>query len=390
MRLDVSTEKGRLFFSPFFLDGKGNPSLAGKSSVECGHAIRDLTRRIAGLMEASADLGQVRDACFEFFKAAFPEDIRRIFSDSGKGEVLFWVDREAAAIPFELAYDGARFLLQKFVTGLIVGNEQDGSFARPAARESKRLRDMFLVSDPCGDLPACKDEGRKIEELLEFETGEQLPRLRSCSGASRSDFLENLCKHDVIHFAGHAEYHSSDTQSGLALSDGPVSVRDLDGFRGVASAPELVFVNACNTARGIDDAGINGVAGGLLRMGVGSVIGPVSRVPDPVASDLAIRFYRLFTKGERPAHALHNARRESLEQGHSAVLAYRLYGDPLAHPVMEPESVPAQARPGRLPIGKLIVTAIAVFAVFLAILLYIGEGDGEDVIYIPPPSINQE
>jgi CHAT domain-containing protein len=115
------------------------------------------------------------------------------------------------------------------------------------------------------------------------------------------------------HFACHAATQSDPVDSFLALSDGAVTVRELNQLD-IAGA-ELAYLSACATAfpgtRLVDES-IH-IATAFRVAGYRHVIATLWPVVDIVARDFAEHTYRKMMHGASPAYALHSATHEMRE-----------------------------------------------------------------------------
>lgn len=136
--------------------------------------------------------------------------------------------------------------------------------------------------------------------------------LLSGSAATVNGVLGTLPSASWLHFAGHAMCDlSSPASSWLALSDGDVDVVQLSEME--LENPELVYLSACDTARGgsaqADEALT--VASAFQMAGYRNAVGSLWPLNDAAATSAAKRFYRnLMDSGggaDDSAHALRAA-----------------------------------------------------------------------------------
>lgn len=170
-----------------------------------------------------------------------------------------------------------------------------------------------VVADPVFDsrdstfvpLPASRQEAQAIAALA--PPGQA--RLALGLEASRPEVLgDRLSGYRTVHFATHgvidAEHPSL---SGLALSGGFLSLRDVFGLR---LSADLVVLSGCRTALGreIRGEGMAGLARGFFHAGATRVVASLWRVEDRATAELMTRFYRkMWTQGQTPAAALRSA-----------------------------------------------------------------------------------
>ncbi|MQA93930.1 MAG: CHAT domain-containing protein [Streptosporangiales bacterium] len=107
-----------------------------------------------------------------------------------------------------------------------------------------------------------------------------------------------------VHIAGHGEFRAgSPLLSGVMLADGPLFGYELESLR---VAPPRVVLSACDAGRAeVPGDGVPlGVAGGLLRCGVRSVIAGITPVGDAATRRLMLALHERLAAGTPPAAAL--------------------------------------------------------------------------------------
>ena len=129
--------------------------------------------------------------------------------------------------------------------------------------------------------------------------------------ASRTRVLDELARHDVLHFACHGRADLlNPLDSGLALADGErLTLEDVLLAR---LDVRLAVLSACETAlpgaRLPDE--VIGLPNGLVQAGAIGVIGSLWSVPNMVTAELMTRFYTAWRcDGMEPAEALRQAQR---------------------------------------------------------------------------------
>jgi len=254
----------------------------------------------------------------------------------GKSLVLH-LDRQLVGIPWELLHDGDDFLGRAHRIGRLVSTEGDGT--PPLQRDMKPPLTVLVVADPAGDLPAARAEAEEVEAILEDAP--------FCGGVTMltgkvglRSFRDELARHDVLHFAGHADPDPRTGEAHLRLADGKLPASLIAQWRGRVDVPGLVFLNACASADdahqlslgGGSQAGrTSGLASALLQAGVRHVVGTLWAVRDEVARRFATRFYRALSAGDTIGTAMAAGRDElSSAWGEESLLwaDHLLYGDP--------------------------------------------------------------
>lgn len=237
-----------------------------------------------------------------------------------------------ADVPWELMYDGQDFLCLRVPVGRMTKMVRE---PRRNPYERKEKLRVLLIGDPTDDLPAAREEVEQIADLL----GDAIaPTILIGSGEATSlRFLKQLAteEYDVIHYAGHAYFDQHQPRnSGLVLARGKkVLAQEIER---VLKGRPLVFLNACEA--GIVESELRfigsyteGMAISFLLGGALGCIGPLWKVPDQSAAELAVTFYKHLVEGQPIGEALRKARlrRKLADPADDLWAAWVLYGDPL-------------------------------------------------------------
>ena len=235
-----------------------------------------------------------------------------------------------ADVPWELMHDGQDFLCLRVPVGRMPKMVR-ASRRNPYERKGK-LR-FLLIGDPTNDLPAARAEVEQIADLL----GDVIaPTILIGNAATSLRFLKQMAtkEYDVIHYAGHAYFDRHQPRnSGLVLAnEKKVLAQEIER---VLRGRPLVFLNACEAGRGESEMRFigsytEGMAISFLLGGALGCIGPLWKVPDQSAAELAIAFYRHLIEGEPIGEALRKARlkRKVANPAEDLWAAWVLYGDP--------------------------------------------------------------
>ena len=116
---------------------------------------------------------------------------------------------------------------------------------------------------------------------------------------------------DIAHVAAHGSFRADNPLfSSLLLSDGPLTVYDLERL---GTAPRAIMLAACDSALSAAGPGdeMTGLAGALLAVGASAVIAPLLPLPDEVSARLADGWHRRVCAGARPARGAGRSRRGS-------------------------------------------------------------------------------
>jgi len=159
---------------------------------------------------------------------------------------------------------------------------------------------VTLVAGP--GLPGADAECRAIARLYR-------PAARRLAGAraTAGNVMAALEHSDLVHIAAHGRFRAdSPLFSSMLLTDGPLTIYDLERLQGVTAT---VILAACDTAVAAVQAGDEplGTAATLVGLGVGSVIAPVMAVPDGQTVAFMVALHRRLRAGDRPSAALAGA-----------------------------------------------------------------------------------
>jgi len=290
--------------------------------------------------------------CDELFTPEVKEKVRKAESD----HLILHLDDQLVHIPWELIHDGQQFLCQKFNMGRLVKTRQTvlGSRSRSLGRPFK----MLVLVDPKGDLEGAYREGTELRDFMDRFKDNVSVSFRSSD--ITADFVRQKIRNfDLIHFAGHAEYHPENpADSGWRLSDGIFSARDIMKLSGTAAMPALVFSNACQSARTEEwrikeefHDEIFGLANAFILSGVKHYIGTFWEILDEPSSRFALECYRHALSGMTVGEAVRQARLSLIKDyGEETIVwaSYLLYGDPTFNytdQVMAAEAGPEPSQP---------------------------------------------
>jgi hypothetical protein len=296
-------------FAPFRLTVGGD--------FERWQRITEFRKNINAFAEGSLEtleLQQIRDGGADLFDALFQNGVRRLYDQARflhsrrKLNVIFtsmipWV----ADLPWEFAYDpGSQAFLStgdvRFVRNVLT--------AVPAVTfptVQRALKMLVVSAQPAGTVPLSEaDEESLIRRAfrpLQDAGGieiEVMPRATPAKFHARMRRSEEETV-DIIHFIGHGQYVDADATGYLLFADDrnqpmPMStsvLKDILRNRGV----RLMFLNACETAKGGLADYNKGVAPGLVADGVPAVLANQYPVLDRAATAFSLHFYWCLTQG---------------------------------------------------------------------------------------------
>jgi hypothetical protein len=153
-----------------------------------------------------------------------------------------------------------------------------------------------------GPLTFAVPEARRVHATLRARRPPLLD-----TDATRHAILQRLPAAGWAHLACHATTALDPGDSHLALSDGPLPVRELTSLE--ITGGYLAYLSACSTAYGgthLPDESIH-IASALQLAGFAHVIGTLWPISDAVAPEISTHIYRQVTAGTEPAVAVHHA-----------------------------------------------------------------------------------
>jgi tetratricopeptide (TPR) repeat protein len=197
---------------------------------------------------------------------------------------------------------------------------------------------MLVLVDPRGDLEGAYKEGTELHDFMDTFKDHVSVTFRSSD--ITADFISKKMRNfDLVHFAGHAEYHPENPgDSGWRLSDGVFSARDIMKLAGTAAMPAFVFSNACQSARTGEwrikeqfQDEIFGLANAFILAGVKHYVGTFWEILDEPSRRFALECYRYALSGTTVGEAVRQARLSLIQDyGEETIVwaSYLLYGDP--------------------------------------------------------------
>jgi len=306
-------------------------------STRCREIVETLNKANRQGRVTSDILVKLRGIGQVFSDDLFPHSVKEAIRGTNAGHLVINMDDQLVQVPWELLYDGRRFLCQRFSMGRLVRTRQSlpgGGKARVLARPLK----MLILADPRGDLKGAYDEGTQIRDYIDKER--ELINAALRSGSISPDYIrEKIRNFDVVHFAGHSDYDPQDLgEGGWRLTSGNFKARDIMKMGGSAAMPALIFSNACQSAR-TEEWGIKtdfqdeifGLANAFVLAGVKHYVGTFWEILDEPSRLFALEFYKQLLSGMSIGEALRHARMQLItEYGEETIVwaSYLLYGDP--------------------------------------------------------------
>ena len=270
------------------------------------------------------------------FDLLIPAKARETISSTEAKNLVLYVDDRLVHIPWELLFDGRQFLCRRFAMGRMVSTRQPPTSL--ATRTPRAPFKVLVIADPRGDLEASYREGIEIKNFLDEKR--EMFHLDFKSRPIDVPFVKkNLRDYDIVHYAGHADYHAENpSESGWLLKDGRLKASEISAMGGLQPMPSLVFSNSCQSGHSgewqIEDGyeqQIFGLANAYLLSGVQHYIGTFWEILDEPSCFFAKRFYSFLAQGVKVGEAVRRARLELIDAyGEETIVwaTYMLYGDP--------------------------------------------------------------
>lgn len=134
-------------------------------------------------------------------------------------------------------------------------------------------------------------------------------KLFSGKKATRSTFLENLARYDIVHIYSHANADSTDSEPVVYFYDSALRVSDLQAMREQLQT-KAIFLFACNTGIGkqVRGEGVLSMARGFASAGIQSTISALWRIDNHASYELAELFFERLSNGDPADVALQQAK----------------------------------------------------------------------------------
>ena len=276
------------------------------------------------------------------FQLMIPNDLKDGLAQIAR--VVFVVDAETAAYPWELLMDGEEPLCTRMGMVRQLQTAHFRSHIRATTAQTAYIVGDPIVSPPYKQLAGAREEARAVNDLLKTRfqityAPEQQSALEVLGGLYERPYR-------IVHLAGHGQYESSTTgdgkaRSGMVLDNGVFLTAVEIGQ--MQQVPELVFLNCCHIGQtgpeappGASGTEFNRLAASisreLIEMGVRAVVAAGWAVRDDAALHFAQVFYRHMLDGDTFGTALLRARSETWRRPQfrdcNTWGAYQAYGDP--------------------------------------------------------------
>jgi len=262
-----------------------------------------------------------------------PNQLNKIIG-SGIQYMLIKMDEELVHIPWELMYFEEAFLCEHFYIGRKIKTNREVPYHK---KQLNNPLNMLIVADPESNLFSASQEGLELCKLSD----KQLPGVISAVFEGDIKFRElwyQIEDYEIFHFAGHAEYHKTNPEKcGLRLTDSLLSASEIEQLSQQKRMPCLVFSNACQSARSLEQNWNNtsnssfDLANAFIFSGVNHYVGTFWEILDEPSNTFALEFYRYLFTGKSIGESAGLARKKIKEKyGFQSIswASYLIYGDP--------------------------------------------------------------
>lgn len=269
----------------------------------------DIASQMPGREGQSALVGDIKHLGELLYHGLIPDQIGALISQAT--DIHLYLDWQTAAIPWELLYDGREFLAQNKPLSRQI------SLSRSSTTSATRSRSVLVFQDNDGGrLGSVADEARLILDLYEKYN---IP-VDLIENANRAELLAAISSHALVHYAGHGE---ADRIGAWPCNDGLFKGSHLHSLRRL---PKFLFSNSCTGA----DTRPGTIARAFIELGLNSLVGPIWKVPDNTALNIARDFYKHLLDGQSMASAMYRTRKKySGEAAWAGYVVYTLPGQTL-------------------------------------------------------------
>ena len=268
----------------------------------------------------------VRENGVGLWRKLVPQAVQEQFWQLKDSITSFTIACDRDVVPWELLYPvapgaDAGFLVEQFpVLRRVYGQSRS---------QRLWLGDARYVIPP-GPPANARGEVAAIRRILGQSAGPTIGDL-----AALLDLLDAEAA-GMLHFTCHSSFSAEDGSS-IAMAGGrfrPELLNSMAASRRLAARSPLVFINACQSARGAAYwSEMMSWASQFMTAGAGAFIGTLWPVRSSRASHFAEAFYSSLAAGGDLGHATLEARQAAKDDGDPTWLAYTVYGDPAASAV---------------------------------------------------------
>ena len=291
-----------------------------------GREVSELSSFIESNVPPSYSEDNLRKLGSKLFNLLFCGDVKRLFDRaSGRGTdflplLLCVEDYRIAGWPWEYLFDESRkhFICQEFYPvcrGIFTLDNR----IKQANQAKRKIRILVVVGVSPSDPEATPKEQLKwIKDVLKTNLNEpefdlEIVSPKDPRGLQRALRAYSARGLDIFHFFGHAAFDAAKEKGFVVLRNGPQAhhyYADDLGRLLADSKAQLVFLNACETARSSQSAepGQTSVAAAMLSRGIPAVIAAQFSMPDVSSHYLASMVYNALSTGLPLIDALRDGR----------------------------------------------------------------------------------
>lgn len=251
-------------------------------------------------------------------QALLPAGVRARLRAHAPGPVSLSLDEQLGSVPFELAWDGEAFLLERTSLARRLRTPATTQPAAPGARSGPGAPLEVLVV--CGERahPGSQREGAALLDLL-WRRAAGRARLALLGGprATRARVLDALSRASLVHWCGHTA--AGEGAAWVLAGDERLGPEELGSL---ASPARLVVANSCGPE------GAGALARAFLLAGARNYVGTWWEVEDELAEAFALQLHEALALGRTVGEALADARRRLRERDPLHWAAWLHWGDP--------------------------------------------------------------
>ncbi|MDF5727796.1 MAG: CHAT domain-containing protein [Rhizonema sp. PD38] len=252
-----------------------------------------LNQLYENLQEAGADEEVQQDAHKVY--SWLIEPIETELKQSKIKTLVFILDGALRKIPMASLYDGKQYLMEKYAISLVLGLQIHDPV--PLKRTQMKVLAASLTQPP-KNVPGFSKLENVSKEVQEIQnTGVAVSRIADEQFTNNAFNKKlNASTFDIVHLATHGYFGPDREQTFLLTADGKMKIDDFDQLfqrRGKSRtrAIELLFLSACQTAKG-DDQAVMGIAGTTVQAGASSAIASLWNLDDQSSVTFAKAFYQ--------------------------------------------------------------------------------------------------
>ncbi len=269
----------------------------------------------AGEKFSEERVAELQEICAELYNQLVPDSIKNYFSQTTGRYIHIRPDQETEKIPWELLFDGEKFLSEKFYMGrgqkCNTGPKYRASLTMPVK--------MLIIVDPSATLEWAEHEAKELEKQLKnkFTSEELVVEMFTNKEITKLKLMNKMRGKDIIHFIGHSVDEDNENAGWKIGKKKLLKVREIENAN-ITSV--LVFSHSCRSA--------GRVAKAFLKTGVRHFIGCRQ---DVLETEDVISFVSRFYNSVLHGHALGRAFTDAMHKYNATGLLsfnYVLFSDP--------------------------------------------------------------